>query len=273
MLVFPNAKINIGLNIHSKRNDGFHNIESVLFPIKLRDALEIVPSDKCSKGVCSFTNSGIIVDSNPKDNLVNKAFTILSEDYNLPSIDIHLHKTIPFGAGLGGGSSDASYMIMALNELFNLNISNDLLKNYASKLGSDCPFFIDNVPSIVTGRGELMTNIELELKGYYLVLVVPEIKVSTAEAYAGVIPSLPQQSLSNLIKLSISEWKDNIVNDFEKSVFVKYPQISNIKRRLYEIGAVYSSLSGSGSAVYGIFQSKPKFYNEFRGCFVYEEVL
>jgi 4-diphosphocytidyl-2-C-methyl-D-erythritol kinase len=253
MISFPCAKINLGLNVISKRNDGYHNIETVFFPILgLSDVLEIVESDRFS-----FTQTGVRIDSATKDNLCVKAYGILAKDFKLPPVSIHLHKIIPFGAGLGGGSSDASFTFVLLNKIFDLGVSREQLKVYAAAAGSDCAFFIDNVPSLASGRGELLEPVELNLSGLYLLLVKPDIHVSTGEAYGSIIPHIPKLSVSEIIRLPVNEWKNKLCNDFEKSIFYLYPLIAGVKDQMYEQGAVYSSMSGSGSTVFGLFREKP----------------
>ena len=266
MLIFPNAKINLGLNIVEKRSDGYHNIETVFYPIGLSDVLEVELSETCTD--YSFSSSGIALGGDPEDNLIVKAYRLLRSQYQFPAIDITLIKQIPFGAGLGGGSSDAAFMLKALNQQFELKITPGKLEKLASKLGADCPFFIRNKPVFASGIGNVFTPIDLSLKGYFLLLVKPDIYVSTPEAYSMVVPQMPETSLSELIKQPISEWKNTIKNDFEKSVFARYPAIEKIKTDLYALGAVYASLSGSGSSVFGIFESTPESSDFFDGCFV-----
>ncbi|MDD5184296.1 MAG: 4-(cytidine 5'-diphospho)-2-C-methyl-D-erythritol kinase [Paludibacter sp.] len=266
MLLYPNAKINLGLNVVERRTDGYHNIETVFYPIGLSDVLEIEPSETCMD--YSFSSSGIPIDGDPEDNLIVRAYRLLRREYQIPPVDISLFKQIPFGAGLGGGSSDAAFMLKGLNELFELKITTKKLERLAAKLGADCPVFIQNKPVFATGTGNVFTQIDLTLKDKFLVLVKPDIHVSTPEAYSLIIPENPEFSLRELIKKPISEWKSLIKNDFEKSVFIKYPAIEIIKNNLYDIGATYASMSGSGSSVYGIFESKPKKTELFEGCFV-----
>lgn len=266
MLTYPNAKINLGLNIIERREDGYHNIETVFYPVGLSDVLEVVPSDACLD--YSFSSSGIELGGDPEDNLIIKAYRLLRSVYQFPAIDISLIKQIPFGAGLGGGSSDAAFMLKMLNEIFELKITNRKLEKYADLLGADCPVFIKNKPVFATGTGNIFTPIKISLKGYYLLLVKPDIHVSTPEAYSLVNPEKPQTSLVELIQKPITEWKDTIKNDFEKSVFPKYPEIELIKKLLYDLGAVYASMSGSGSSVYGIFESKPEKSDLFEGWFI-----
>jgi 4-diphosphocytidyl-2-C-methyl-D-erythritol kinase len=253
MISFPCAKINLGLNIISKRSDRYHNIETVFYPVhELTDVLEIVESDRFS-----FTQTGVRIDSATADNLCVKAYGILNRDFRLPPVSIHLHKIIPFGAGLGGGSADASLTIVSLNDIFDLGVSREQLKVYAAAAGSDCAFFIDNVPSFASGRGELLEPVDLNLSGLYLLLVKPDIHVSTGEAYRHVIPHIPGMPISEIIKLPVDEWRNKLCNDFEKSIFYLYPAIADIKYKMYELGAVYSSMSGSGATVFGLFREKP----------------
>lgn len=254
MILFPNAKINIGLNIVSKRVDGYHNLESIFYPIEIKDALEVIEADKLR-----FSSSGIPIPGNTEENLCLKAYHLLKNDFkDLPSINIHLHKHIPIGAGLGGGSSDASFFIKLLNQKFSLGLKLFQMENYASKLGSDCAFFIQNKPAYATEKGDQLRPVNLDLNDYFIVLVMPEVQVSTVEAYQGICASTSTVPLTELIKLPIEQWKLCIKNDFEPSVFSKYPSIANIKMQLYEAGALYASMSGSGSSVYGIFQQKIK---------------
>jgi 4-diphosphocytidyl-2-C-methyl-D-erythritol kinase len=270
MLTFPNAKINLGLNVVEKRSDGYHNIETVFYPLQLRDALELIPS---SNGEFSFSSGGIPIGGNLEDNLVVKAYNLLKDKYNLPAITIYLHKTIPFGAGLGGGSSDAAFMLKMLNNYFSLNIDNHSLKEYARILGADCPFFLQNTPSFASGIGDKFKNINLSLKGYYLVLIKPDIHVSTVKAYNMIIPSHPEKSITELISLPVEQWKGVLKNDFEEGVFSLYPVINFIKGKLYETGAIYAAMSGSGSAVFGLFKEKKEIKNLFPDCFFWSEKL
>lgn len=255
MITFPNAKINLGLNVVERRTDGYHNIETIFYPIGLYDELSVIPSN--SKEDYRFSSRGIRISGNPENNLIIKAFRIIKEHYQIPPVDIILQKTIPFGAGLGGGSSDAAFMLKALNELFNLDISLEKLEELAAKIGADCPFFIQNQPAFATGIGNIFTPVDVVLQDYWLLLVKPDIHVSTPEAYAGVTPAKAKTALTELIKMPIESWKDTIFNDFEKSVFAKFPEIGELKEKMYNFGAVYASMSGSGSSVYGIFREKP----------------
>lgn len=269
MIVFPNAKINIGLNIVEKRPDGFHNIETTFYPIGLSDILEINTSDKIN-----FENTGLTVENkNFESNLCYKAYQILQQDFSLNPINIHLHKITPFGAGLGGGSSDASFTLKTLNSLFNLNLDRETLLSYAEKIGSDCPFFIINKPVYAEGKGEILNEIDFSLKGYHLVLIHPGIHVNTAKAYSQITPKNPQINIKELIKQPLEKWKKAIKNDFEDSVFQDYPELKTIKEVLYSLGATYASMSGSGSAIYGIFNKKPDLKNRFNKYFVWAEQL
>lgn len=271
MILFPNAKINIGLNIIEKREDGFHNIESVMYPITLCDSLEVIENKDVKSKKINFTSSGIDILGDPESNLCVKAYNLISIDYPLPKINVHLHKHIPIGAGLGGGSSDAAFFIRLMNEKFDLGISWGEMHNYARQLGSDCSFFVSNKPAFAEGKGDQFESLALDLKGYHLVLIYPNILISTAKAYSGVKPHKPARSLENDIKdLPIEEWKSYIHNDFEDSIFPEFPELQNIKQRLYEEGAVYASMSGSGSTLYGIFKDKTDLKDKFDGCFVFE---
>ncbi|WP_296619958.1 4-(cytidine 5'-diphospho)-2-C-methyl-D-erythritol kinase [Marivirga sp.] len=254
MLKFPNAKINLGLNITTKRTDGYHDIESCFYPIPLRDALEIIPSEKFN-----FETTGLEIPGDSNDNLVLKAYQLIKADFNLPTVDVILHKNIPMGAGMGGGSADGAFMLTLLNEYFKLHISVKKLEAYALQLGSDCPFFIENKVKLVSGRGELFKNTKLDLSGYYLALVYPNIHISTAEAYSGVNPKRSEISVKDVIeKYPIEDWKGLLKNDFEEGIFRKHPQLPNIKNDFYSAGAVYASMTGSGSTIFGIFKEQPE---------------
>ena len=275
MITYPNAKINIGLNITERRPDGYHNIESVFYPINLQDAVEIKTIEgEEPQGGYKLKVSGTILDGTPDDNLVVKAYQLLRKDFNFPAQKIHLYKHIPVGAGLGGGSSDAAAIIKMLNEKFALGLTSEQMQNYAVQIGADCPFFINNTPVFATGIGNIFTPIELSLHGKTIILVKPDIFVSTRDAYALVKPSPAAIPLTEAIKQPISEWKQIITNDFEKSVFAKYPEIAAIKDKLYDMGAIYASMSGSGSAVYGIFDSPIEYADEiFSGYFCRQREL
>ena len=267
MITFPNAKINLGLNIVEKRPDGYHNIETIFYPIHLEDALEVVPLNG-SEQEYDLKISGTPIEGSPEDNLVVKAYRLLKSDYDIPPIHIYMYKHIPMGAGLGGGSSDAAFIIKLLNEKFSLGMSVEQMEAYAARLGADCAFFIKDRPVFAAGIGNVFTPIELSLKGMYIVLVKPDISVSTAEAYSHVTPCRPVASLPELIRLPIEQWKERIVNDFEHSVFLAHPEIAAIKDKLYDMGAVYASMSGSGSTVFGIFKESVPYVDEHFGeCF------
>jgi 4-diphosphocytidyl-2-C-methyl-D-erythritol kinase len=252
MLTFPNAKINLGLFVTEKRPDGFHNIETILFPIPLHDALEITET----RHVTSLNVHGISIDGNPNDNLVLKAYELLKNDFNLPNIRIDLLKKIPFGAGLGGGSANAAFMLKVLNQKFSLDISNEKLEDYARQIGSDCAFFVKNKLVFAYEKGDKFESIDLDLSSYKLVLICPSIHVNTKMAYQNVVPcvrALHATPLQNLSEIPISEWKNVLQNDFESSVFAQHPILADIKQKLYEAGADYASMSGSGSAIFGLF--------------------
>ncbi|UII26510.1 4-(cytidine 5'-diphospho)-2-C-methyl-D-erythritol kinase [Fulvivirga maritima] len=253
MVVFPNIKINLGLNIISRREDGYHNISSVFYPLPLTDILEILPAEEFN-----FTSTGLPIPGNTDDNLIIKAYKLLKESYHLPAVSIHLHKIIPMGAGLGGGSADCAFTIKCLDQLFELNLSTETMEGFAAKLGSDCPFFIANKPVLVEGTGHIFSDIDLSLEGKYIVLIYPEVHVSTAQAYSKVTPKQPDTSVADIIKSKpIDQWKDVLNNDFESSVFQQFPAISKVKNELYDAGAIYASMTGSGASVFGIFDSKP----------------
>lgn len=267
MITFPNAKINLGLNIVEKRPDGYHNLETVFFPINLQDALEVKPLEEEGKDY-KISMKGNALDCNPDDNLVVKAYKLLKQDFNLPPVDIHLFKHIPSGAGLGGGSSDCAFMIKMLNEKFSLGLSLEKMEEYAAKLGADCAFFVRNEPVFATGIGNIFEPVRLSLADYYIVLVKPDIFVSTRDAFSKIKPHRPELSLKEIIKMPVEKWKDVMVNDFEDSVFALYPEIAAIKDKMYDLGAVYASMSGSGSSVYGLFRQQIENVDEkFAGCF------
>lgn len=268
MILFPNAKINLGLNIVSKRSDGYHNLETIFYPLPIKDALEVIPSTDEKD---SFIEAGLKVDAVAENNLVMKALRLLRQGYDIPPIEVHLLKKIPFGAGIGGGSADAAFMLKLLNDQFSLGINNERLVQLAAKLGADCPFFIYNRPMFATGIGEILEPVELSLDQYNLVLVKPDIHVSTKDAFALVKPQYPEISLKAIVKRPIKEWKGLMYNDFEKSIFPQYSEIETIKEKLYALGAVYASMSGSGSSVYAIFNGEADIKGEFNGCYVWEE--
>lgn len=273
MITYPNAKINLGLNITEKRPDGYHNLETIFYPIPLQDALEV--TQLTSQEEYSLKISGLTIEGNPDNNLIIKAYRLLKTDYpQITPIDIHMYKHIPTGAGLGGGSADAAFMIKLLNEKFQLHISIEQMEIYAARLGADCAFFIQNKPVFATGIGNIFEPIELSLKGYYLILVKPDIFVSTQEAFSHIRPHFPQQSLKEIISQPIETWKDSMFNDFEESIFPQYPEIAAIKDKLYDMGAIYASMSGSGSSVFGIFKEQIEHIDEiFSGCFCRQRIL
>jgi 4-diphosphocytidyl-2-C-methyl-D-erythritol kinase len=252
MILFPNAKINIGLNITERRPDGYHNLETIFYPLDIKDALEVVVSDKLS-----FTSSGLEIPGRMEDNLCIKGYHMLKQNHDLPPVNIHLHKQIPIGAGLGGGSSDAAYFIRLMNEEFKLGLSVEEMTDYARRLGADCAFFIENKPVFAFERGDEFETIKLDLSAYKIVLVMPPVHISTSEAFRGVVPSQPKESLFDLIQLPIADWKKYIKNDFETSIFKNHAEIRGVKAALYEAGAIYSSMSGSGASVFGIFEETP----------------
>jgi 4-diphosphocytidyl-2-C-methyl-D-erythritol kinase len=253
VISFPNCKINIGLHILQKREDGFHNLETVFYPVPFTDALEIITNHDSKEPVLSL--SGLAVDALMEDNICIKAWRLLKNDFkDLPSVNIHLHKTIPTGAGLGGGSSDGAFTLVQLNKLFRLELTQKQLISYALQLGSDCPFFIINKPCIAKGRGEILQEIDLDLSSYKLILINPGIHINTAWAFSQLNPGRNNGEVQNIIKQPLTQWKDLLKNDFERPVFDKYPEIGNIKDLLYKSGALYASMSGSGSTVVGIFQ-------------------
>ena len=245
MITFPNAKINLGLNIIEKRPDGYHNLETIFYPINLQDALEVTRSTNSDKEY-NLHVSGSALDGEPEDNLVVKAYKLLKEDFpQMAAIEIHMYKHIPAGAGLGGGSSDAAYMIKLLNEKFALNINHAKMEEYAARLGADCAFFIQNKPVFATGIGNIFEPVDLSLKGYHIVLVKPDIFVSTRDAFAAIKPQRPAVSLKEVIKQPVDTWKDNMQNDFEDSVFLKFPEIAAIKDELYDLAELFKVFGDS----------------------------
>jgi len=251
MITFPSAKINIGLNITNKRADGYHNLQTVFYPIKISDALEVIESSEML-----FQTSGIQIPGSSENNLCLKAYQLMRKDFDLPNITIHLHKNIPIGAGLGGGSADAAFFIKLINEKFVLNLSVDKMQDYCRLLGADCAFFIENKPVFAFDKGDIFEPLALDLSAYHLALVMPPVHVSTAEAYGGVMPHQAQKSLKDLIALPIEQWQGRINNDFEKHIFQNHPQIGAAKSALLNAGALFALMSGSGAAVYGIFKEK-----------------
>ena len=270
MVIFPNCKINLGLNIISKRHDGFHNLETVFYPVALHDALEIIPA---SDGIFEFHSSGLSIPGKLEKNLCVKAFQLLQLDFRLPAVKMHLHKVIPMGAGLGGGSSDGAFTLKLLNNLFNIGLKSDQLKDYARILGSDCAFFIENQSCYAFEKGDRFEPVPVALSGLNLVIVIPDVHISTSDAYRAITPAIPVQPIKELIKIPIGQWKGRLANDFEIPVFEKYPVIREIKFALYKMGALYSAMSGSGSAIFGLFKDVPPVVGLFRGCFVWVSPL
>lgn len=268
MICFPNAKINIGLNIISCRNDGYHNLETIFYPIKINDAIELIETPEMS-----FETSGIEIPGHANENLCLKAYNLIRCDFDLPNISIHLHKKIPIGAGLGGGSANAAFFIKLINDKFNLGLTFDLMQGYCRLLGADCAFFIENKPLFAYDKGDVFKPIDLDLTNFNLVLVMPPVHVSTSEAYRGVLPKQPLQSLQDLIKLPINQWQEKVLNDFEPNIFSAYPQIGSLKAELIASGAIFSLMSGSGASVFGIFNSKPDLsIFKQKGCLVFENL-
>jgi 4-diphosphocytidyl-2-C-methyl-D-erythritol kinase len=258
MLTFPNAKINIGLYITRKREDGYHNLETVFYPVQVNDALEII--DRPDGTTADIHIKGMPVAGGNENNLVLKAYHMLRQDFpeKTGSLSIHLYKNIPMGAGMGGGSADGAFMLRMMNEHFNLGLGNLALEQYALHLGSDCPFFINNKPGFAAGRGELLEPVALDLSGYSIQIVCPEIHVGTAEAFSKVKPRTAPVNLKSIADIPIADWSSLISNDFETSIFGLQPQLAAIKSQLYEQGALYASMSGSGSSLYGIFKKGEK---------------
>lgn len=252
MVSFPPSKINLGLHVLRKRADGYHDLETCFYPVPWTDVLEIIPADSLS-----FTSSGTAVPGRKDDNLCLKAYRLLAAEFDLPPVSIHLHKIISTGAGLGGGSADAAYTLRLLNDIFSLNLSPEKLIPYAAQLGSDCAFFVQDKPKLGTGRGEILHDTTVSLRGKFLVLLKPDVHVSTAEAYAGIVPSTPAVSLREILENNgPGGWRSLLKNDFEESVFRKYPVVAALKEDLYQAGALYASMSGSGAAVFGIFEKE-----------------
>jgi 4-diphosphocytidyl-2-C-methyl-D-erythritol kinase len=264
MVVFPNCKINLGLWVTEKLPDGYHAIETIFYPVPVFDILEIIPA---SDGKTEIIGSGIELPGEKENNICFKAWNYLDDAYPIGPVKIFLHKQIPTGAGLGGGSSDGAFTLRALNNIYKLGLDPVTLKQFAFRLGMDCPFFIRNEPAYATGKGEILSPVGFSLTGMYLSLVKPPVHVSTAEAYAGINPRKRNYPITDLLSSVVEEWRDKLTNDFEPSVFEKYPLIEKIKKTFYEKGAVYSSMSGSGSTVFGLFREKPEWGNVFPDCY------
>lgn len=269
MISFPNAKINIGLNVIEKRSDGYHNIESIFYPVGWKDALEVIPSAELK-----LDASGLAIPGKTEGNLIYKAFQLMRPHFRLKKeAHFHLHKVIPMGAGLGGGSADGAFALNLLNEVFDCQLNQSEIHEYAAQLGSDCPFFVVNKPSFVFDRGVKFEQIDLDLSSFYIVLVNPSIHIGTKEAYAGITPKLPEKSLLNLVRQPIQTWKENIKNDFEESLLISYPMIAELKEQLYNQGALYASMTGSGSTVYGIFEKEIDLSSTFKGLSMWQGPL
>ena len=279
MLTFPCAKINLGLNITSKREDGYHNLETIFYPVPLTDALEVklMHDDFPSDEPCDLKITGNAVDCDEKNNLVVKAYTLLAQDFKLPRVHIHLVKRIPMQAGLGGGSADGAFMIRLLDERFRLNMGIAEMERYASRLGSDCAFFITAVPSFATGRGVVLEPVniaEQNLQGYYIAIVKPAIAVSTREAFKQIICRQPEHCCRDIVRQPVETWKTVLTNDFEEPAFKQHPELADIKQRLYDLGAVYAQMSGSGSAFFGLFRTEPQqLKSNFPDCYTFTTKL
>ncbi|MFC3196997.1 4-(cytidine 5'-diphospho)-2-C-methyl-D-erythritol kinase [Parapedobacter deserti] len=252
MITFANAKINIGLQVLQRRDDGYHDLETVFYPVKIYDVLEVVEAKSVR-----FISSGLLIPGDCQDNLCLKAYRLLKTAYDLPPVEIYLHKTIPIGAGLGGGSADAAFLLKLLNTMFALGMGEAELMNFARRLGSDCAFFIRNTPVLATGIGDVFQSVQLDLSSYHIVLVKPDVHISTATAYGTVMPNPTGRQLASALSLPIAEWHHAVFNDFEAGVFARHPGIGALKDLLYRSGAVYAAMSGSGSSVYGLFEDKP----------------
>lgn len=269
MVSFPHCKINLGLNVIAKRPDGFHDIETCFYPIPWTDVLEIIQSQELK-----FEATGLNIPGLSKDNLCLKAYELLKKDFDLSPIHIHLHKLLPTGAGLGGGSSNAAFALRTINGIFNLNLSSSQLAAYASALGSDCAFFIHNQPMMGTGRGEILAPVNISLTGKFLVLIKPDIHVATAEAYTNIKPEKPSQSIKKIVEeMPVEYWKEFLKNDFELSVFKIFPAIGELKSAFYNVGAVYASMSGSGASVFGIFDKAVDLKSRFAGMTYWSGML
>ena len=275
MITHPIAKINLGLNVVEKRPDGYHNLETVFYPVRIYDAIEVfeMAADFPSEVDCDLKITNIHIDGDEQRNLVVRAYQLLKQDFpQLPRIHVHLHKGIPTQAGMGGGSSDCGYMLTLLNRQFDLGLSNEQLIGYAARLGADCSFFILNKPCYAEGIGEKLQPISLDLSGWYLAIVRPDIPVSTKEAFSLITPQHPEKNCRDVVMQPVETWRDALTNDFEKSVFALYPKIGQIKQRLYDLGAVYAAMSGSGSSLFGLFQS-PILLDEFEAEGTFKTLL
>ena len=259
MINFPIAKINLGLNVVSKRDDGYHNLETVFYPVPIKDALEVFPMEDGfpSDVRCDLKVTNLFIDGDEQKNLVVKAYNMIAQDYELPRVHVHLYKHIPTQAGMGGGSSNCAYMIRLLNEMFSLGMSDEKMIGYAARLGADCAFFIKAQPAYAEGIGEKLQPISIDLSGCKMLVVRPNIPVSTKEAFSLITPQVPKKNCLDIVRQPIETWKDELVNDFERSVFAIHPEIGRLKEMMYEQGAVYAAMSGSGSSVFGLFSDTP----------------
>ena len=275
MITFPCAKINLGLNVVAKRDDGYHDLETVFYPVPLTDALEVKLMDEQfpSEVACDLKVTGNAIAGDEQENLVCKTYNLLARDFSMPRVHAHLFKRIPSQAGLGGGSSDAAFMIRLLDERFRLNIGNAEMERYAAQLGADCAFFITAEPSFATGKGEILAPVDTpqhNLSGYFLAIVKPPVAVSTADAFKNIVPKKPAKCCRDIVRQPIATWKEELTNDFEQSVFAVYPELGDIKRTLYAQGALYAQMSGSGSSIFGLFKQRPiKVEKLFPDAFVY----
>lgn len=270
MIIFPIAKVNLGLNVVERRPDGYHNLQTVFYPVGIQDALEIFPmaEDFPSEVDCDIKVSNIPIEGDEQRNLVARAYQLLKQDFpNLPRLHVHLYKGIPTQAGMGGGSSDASAMLRLLNTSFQLNLSDEKLISYASKLGADCAIFILNRPAYAEGIGEKLYPMDIDLSGWYMAVVRPDIPVPTKEAFARIKPHFPQKCCRDIVMQPVETWKEELVNDFEESVFALHPKLAAIKERLYQLGATYAAMSGSGSALFGLFRQPIDLRSSFEGMF------
>ena len=277
MITFPIAKINLGLNVVEKRSDGYHNLQTVFYPVPIMDALEVVPMSNGfpSDIDCDLKVTNIHIEGDEQKNLVVRAYQLLKQDFpTLPRIHVHLWKGIPTQAGMGGGSSDCGYMIRLLNELFELNLSDEQMAGYAAKLGADCAFFIFSKPCYAEGIGEKLVPIDLNLSGWYIGVVRPDIPVPTKEAFSRIHPHYPAKNCQDVVKQPVETWREDLVNDFEESVFALHPELEAVKTKLYDMGATYAAMSGSGSALFGLFKEEPAaLEQQFPGMFTYFGVL
>jgi 4-diphosphocytidyl-2-C-methyl-D-erythritol kinase len=263
MIAFPNCKINLGLSIIAKRSDGYHALETVFYPVHLQDMVEIVHSENSQPEV-QFSSTGLAIPGNDDQNLCVKAYQLLKKDFpQLPAVKMHLHKHIPMGAGLGGGSSDGTAVLKLINQQFNLGLNSNELINYAAQLGSDCPFFVYDSACHATGRGEILQPYACDLSNYKIALVHPGIHVSTAWAFSELQPHAKEKSIAEIVAQPIEEWKTTLINDFEAPIFLAHPVLEEIKNELYTNGAIYASMSGSGSSLFGIFPNNFKWPNKF----------